>query len=283
MADLYGMAERAALFYAENPEVEAVLLGGSVSRGWQDRYSDIELLVFWKLPPSDEDRMKPIEKLEGTILDFHPHEDEEWSETYTAQGIKLEISNFLTATIRDFIYKTVQLFDTNPDTQCIAAAIRHGRALSGESVIAEMKQQLETYPDELRRAMIKANLDLGSRWHNREALLFRKDWLMLYKLLADVETKIMSLLFGLNRQYVIHPGFKWQRNSLASMPMKPENMSARMESVFLRNPQDAVRELETIVQELFDLIEKELPELDLTAARKQSQRTRPSHEGAGRD
>lgn len=283
MADLERLAEKAALIYKENPDVEAVLLGGSVSRGWQDGYSDIELLVFWKRPPADEDRMKPILKLDGKILDFHPYEDEEWSETYMADGIKLEISNFLTATVQGFIRKTVGLFDTDPDTQCIAAAIIHGKALSGERVIREMKKQLETYPDELRISMVNENIDFGSRWHNREALLFRRDWLMLYKVFADVETKIMSLLFGLNRQYVIHPSFKWQRNSLDGMRVKPKNMAERMESVFLGKPQDAVTELEKIIFDVFELIGRELPQQDLAAARKQSQRTRPSHEAAGRE
>lgn len=278
MADLARLAEKAALIYAENPAVEAVLLGGSVSRGWQDGHSDIELLVFWKRPPADEDRMEPILKLNGKILDFHPYEDEEWSETYTADGIKLEISNFLTATIHEFIHKTVELFDTDPDTQCIAAGIVHGKALSGEGLIAEMKKQLAVYPDELRQAMMVANLEFGSRWHNREALLFRKDWLMLYKVFADVETKIMSLLFGLNRQYVIHPGFKWQRNSLEGMPIKPPNMAERMESVFLGKPEDAVKELEAISRELFELIGTEIPALDLEEVKEQVQRVRPRNE-----
>ena len=36
-----------------------------------------------------------IHHIDGTILSYHPYEEEEWSETYlTKEGIKLEISNF---------------------------------------------------------------------------------------------------------------------------------------------------------------------------------------------
>lgn len=53
-----------------------MLLGVSVSRNWYDQYSDIELFVFWKEPPTDEDRKTPIVRVEGDIIDFHPCEEE---------------------------------------------------------------------------------------------------------------------------------------------------------------------------------------------------------------
>ncbi|RLQ91490.1 DUF4037 domain-containing protein [Planomicrobium sp. Y74] len=278
MADLKILAEQLARLYAENPKVDGVLLGGSVSRGWQDRYSDIELLVFWNEPPADEERKTPINKSKGTVLDFHPYEDEEWSETYITEGVKLEISNFLTATIQRSITDTVELFDTNPETQCISAAIQYGSPLTGESLINGMKRRGHDYPDGLRRAVIRANVNFGSRWSNREALLYRKDLLMLHRVMADAETKIMSILFALNRQYIVHPGFKWQRNSLEGMAIKPENIEGRMESVFLGNPQDAIKILEEIIREVFILIGKEIPDMDLSEAIIQTGRVRPRND-----
>lgn len=278
MADLQEMADQLARLYAENPKVEGVLLGGSVSRGWQDKYSDIELLVFWKEPPTDTDRKTPIMKSNGTVLDFHPYEDEEWSETYLTNGVKLEISNFLTAAIQRFITKTVDFFDTDPEIQCIAAAVNYGKALEGHELITEMKGRVQNYPDGLRKTMIEENIIFGSRWSNREALLYRKDWLMLYKVMADAETKIMSILFALNRQYIVHPGFKWQRNALDGMSVKPENIIKRMESVFIGNPKDAIRTLEAVIQEVFDLIGQELPDMNLSEAMKQTNQVRPQNE-----
>jgi tRNA nucleotidyltransferase (CCA-adding enzyme) len=54
--DLKILASEIANIYQQNPKVEAVLLGGSVSRNWHDEYSDIELFVFWKGDPTDEER-----------------------------------------------------------------------------------------------------------------------------------------------------------------------------------------------------------------------------------
>ncbi|MEQ2526351.1 DUF4037 domain-containing protein [Bacillaceae bacterium CLA-AA-H227] len=271
------LALNIAKIYELNTKVEAVLLGGSVSRNWNDRFSDIELFIFWKEPPTDEDRKNPILNLEGDIIDFHPFEDEEWSETYITEGVKLEISNFLTDTINKVINDVVLTFDTDLDKQSIVATVNNGIPLCGEMIIKRMKEIVNKYPNELSVAMITENVHLGNRWNNREALLKRKDWLMLYKVMVDVQIKIMGILFGLNRQYVHHPAFKWQSNTLKSMTITPDNIVNRLESIFLEKPSTAIRELEAIIQELFELIRCEHPQIDLSTVIEKSLFVRPKN------
>lgn len=219
--DLNNLASKAAKIYRANPKIEAVLLGGSVSRNWHDSYSDIELFIFWKEPPTEEDRKRPITRLAGEIIDFHPYEEEEWSESFITEGIKLEISNFLTQTIADIIEDVVVFFNPDVYKQCIAAAVYDGAGLSGEPLIQNLKEKVHSYPDELSIAMIKEYMFLSNTWTNRAALLHRKDWLMLYKIMADVQMNIMGMLSGLNKQYVHHPAFKWQKQTLKSMANCP--------------------------------------------------------------
>lgn len=271
-------ASEIAKIYEQNSKVEAVLLGGSVSRNWHDEYSDIELFVFWKEAPTDAERKAPILKLNGKIIDFYPYEDEEWSETYITQGVKLEISNFLTDTINKVINDVIISYDTDLDKQCIVAAVYNGIPLSGDIVINRMKEKVRHYPNELSVAMIKENIFLGNRWNNREALLKRKDWLMLYKVMIDVQTKIMGMLFGLNRQYVHHPAFKWQRHTLRSMEIAPKNITNRLENIFLGHPKDSIRELEEIIKELYEIIQREHPEIDLSLVIEKSLFLRPKNE-----
>lgn len=271
-------ASEIAKIYEQNSKVEAVLLGGSVSRNWHDEYSDIELFVFWKEAPTDAERKAPILKLNGKIIGFYPYEDEEWSETYITQGVKLEISNFLTDTINKVINDVIISYDTDLDKQCIVAAVYNGIPLSGDIVINRMKEKVRHYPNELSVAMIKENIFLGNRWNNREALLKRKDWLMLYKVMIDVQTKIMGMLFGLNRQYVHHPAFKWQRHTLRSMEIAPKNITNRLENIFLGHPKDSIRELEEIIKELYEIIQREHPEIDLSLVIEKSLFLRPKNE-----
>ncbi|MRX72117.1 DUF4037 domain-containing protein [Bacillus lacus] len=271
------LAKRAASIYQENSKVEAVLLGGSVSRNWHDSFSDIELFIFWKQPPSAQDRKAPIEKMGGKMIDFHPYEDEEWSETYLTQGVKLEISNFLTTHIHKILDDVVLSYETDLDKQCIAAAIHDGVSLSGEEVLRILKNKVSEYPKELSMAMIEENADLGNRWNNREALLKRQDWLMLYKVMVDVQTKIMGMLFGLNNQYVHHPAFKWQKQTLNSMKVVPEHAADRLHTLFSKAPDSSIKELEAFLQDLYNLISKEYPHIDLEELRKQLLFLRPKH------
>lgn len=262
--DLNIFASDIARIYERNSNVEGVLLGGSVSRNWYDKYSDIEIFVFWKRAPTDEDRLSPIRKLNGDIIDFHPYEDEEWSETYITEGVKLEISNFLTDTANKMINDVILSFDTDLDKQCIVATVHYGVSLSDDLLINNLKEKVNNYPIELSIAMIKENIHLGNRWNNREALLNRKDWLMLYKIMVAVQTNIMGMLFGLNRLYVHHPAFKWQKQTLESMAITPENIVNRLDSIFLNNPTISIRELEIIIQEVYELIKQEHPQIDLS-------------------
>lgn len=93
------MARQIAPVYAANPKVVAVAVSGSVGRGWADRYSDIELDVYWHEPPADEDRQRVIRRLNGNIIGYWPLEDAEWSEDYYVQGVQLDLSHFLVETI----------------------------------------------------------------------------------------------------------------------------------------------------------------------------------------
>jgi len=273
--ELKKLAVQAAEQYACIPNIEAVMLAGSVSRDWQDEFSDIELLIFWRQAPSDEERTQIINQLDGKLLEFHPYEEEEWAETYTVNGVKFEISSFLTETVRQTIHQVTQEFAINPDLQCIAAAVQHGIALYGDKTIEQLKKDVEHYPPELQVEVINHYSDFGSRWNNREALVHRKDWLMFYKVVVSVETNIMGLLFGLNRQFIPHPAFKWQRNSLALMEIKPDNCAARLESVFFQAPSEAIKELEALIEEIFGLIHQELLHIDLSDAARKAAFVRP--------
>lgn len=275
--NLQFLASNISKVYSQNPKVDAVLIGGSVSRNWNDEYSDIELFVFWKEGPTEEDRKVSINLVNGRIIDFHPYEEEEWSETYVTNGVKFEISNFLTSTIQKTINDVIVEFDTDLDKQCLVAAVYDGIPLYGEELLRKLKKKVEIYPKELSLGMIRDNIDLGNRWNNREALLKREDWLMLYKVIVSVQTNLMGILFGLNKLYVHHPAFKWQKHSLEAMKIVPRNIFNRFTSILLNHPNESVSELEDIIKEIYELIKTEYPSLDLSEAFDKSLFLRPKN------
>lgn len=256
--------------YKQNPKVEAILLAGSVLRNWQDENSDIELHILWSAPPEDEDREGPIKNVGGTILAYHPYEEEEWLESYVTQdGIKLEISNFLTVTVEHFISDVVDKYEIDYEKQCIVASVQDGVSLHGQETIRKLKDRIVEYPLELSKQMITENLLLSNRWNNREALLTRKDWLMLYDVICEVQKNIFGVLFGLNKMYVHHPAFKWMPYNIERMTIKPENLYERMTNILIGNPENSIKDLESLIEEVLILAEKQIPELDLLEQKKQ--------------
>jgi hypothetical protein len=267
-----------ASIYQKNEKVKGILLAGSVSRGWEDKHSDIELHILWSEPPTDSERMYPIEMVNGRVIDFYPYEDEEWSETYlTEENIKLEISNFLLKTVENCIKEVVHQNETDYDKQCILASVFYGRSLYGESVIFDLKQKTEGYPSSLSEKMIIENLELGSRWNNRNALLDREDWLMLYEVICSVEKKLLGVLFGLNRLYVHHPAFKWMHHAIDMMKIKPDNLDKRFSQILAGDMNKSIQELELLIEEVLTLVEVHYPHINTEKYKKKASFVRPEN------
>ncbi|RXY99690.1 DUF4037 domain-containing protein [Fictibacillus sp. S7] len=278
MLSLTNRADKMAEIYQKNENIAGVLLAGSVSRGWDDSHSDIELHILWKKPPRDRDRLQPIEKVNGEIIDFHPYEEEEWAETYIVDGVKFEISSFLVSTIQEVLQQVVQQANTNYDFQCLAASLKDGKILfEEERTLSALKEEVTAYPAALAENMIIENLELGSRWNNRKALLARKDWLMYYDLMTAVQKRMLGILFGLNGMYVHHPAFKWLKQSTDEMKIVPDQLYERFTSVLTDSPEESISTLEGVVGEVYALVETHCPHLPVTEGRKQAAFTRPVH------
>src|SRR5260221_14744081 len=61
----HALAQQLAPHYSANPKVAAIAVLGSVTLGWADRYSDIDLGVLWAAPPTEQERRDVIEQVEG--------------------------------------------------------------------------------------------------------------------------------------------------------------------------------------------------------------------------
>lgn len=260
--NLKDKARKMATIYKENKKVQAVLLAGSVSRGWEDKHSDIELNIFWSEPPTDDDRMFPIRAVDGSIIEFHPFEEEEWAESYlTPQNVKFEISSFLATTANTWIKEVVKEFEVDYGKQCMASSLFYGVSLYGDRVISEMKKEVEVYPDQLAQNMIEENLALWSRWNNRYALLDRNEWIMLYDLMVGVQKKLLGTLFGMNKLYIHHPSFKWMHKYSEIFTIKPVYLDERLSRILIQDVHESIKELELLIREVFNLVEKHYPNL----------------------
>ncbi|MCF6410828.1 cytoplasmic protein [Pseudalkalibacillus salsuginis] len=277
--NLLEQAKKMSMIYKSNPKLDVIFVGGSVSRGWDDRFSDIELFLIWDEPPDDEDRMDPIKAVNGTILDFHPYEEGEWSETYLADGTKFEISSFLTSTIEAYI-QSMTKGDISLDKQCLIGAFADGLPLKGERQFGNHAESLFPYPKILKDNLILHFFNFDGRWQNREALIHRRDSLFLHSLLVEVSQKLIITLSAVNDMYIHHPGLKWLRETCERMGARPDHLTERIHRLLTyTDPARSVEELEGLIAETGQLLQDRLPHLDLTDQLERAKAVRPGVKG----
>ena len=139
------IARRAAAAYIVNPAVAAVLLAGSVARGLADDLSDIELDVYWRRPPSDDERIATVEGA-GWERVYAEEDEHEWADGYRIDGVKLDAGNFLTSTIDDYLTAALDCADTEPELQVRITALLHGEAQHGAPLIDAWRERLRGLP-----------------------------------------------------------------------------------------------------------------------------------------
>jgi hypothetical protein len=260
------LAHKIAPAYAANPKVAVVVLAGSVGRGTADRFSDIEIDVFWNTAPTDDERHALIAAVDGDIYNVYPFEDDEWSETFFVEGIKVDTSQFLVETMDRYLDGAVERADISVDPQLVIAAIQHGQPLHGHTLVERWRARAAAYPDTLVQAMVTHYLNFAPRFFT-EMFAARNDLLILHRALVEIEHRILGVLMGLNRLYIAHPSFKWMDWQIAQMPIAPPDLAQRLKRILSAEPQAAARQIDQLIEEVFDLVEQQLPGFDTAAAR----------------
>ena len=259
------LAERAAAAYIANPHVAAVLVAGSVARGLADDHSDIELDVYWATAPAEEERTAAVEGA-GWERVYAVVDEDEWADGYMIDGVKIDTSGFLTATIEGHLDAALDRGDVEPERQVRITALLDGRALHGRPIIDAWRSRCRDYPMTLALAMVEAGLELRPR-ERLEMLAARDDVFLLHRDIVDNVQGILDALFGLNRVYVPHPFHKWLDWEGTLLKVAPTELVVRIRRLLVAPPHAAVKDLCALTVETFDLAEMLLPRADITAAR----------------
>lgn len=85
----YALAQQIAAYARANPNVAAVLVEGSVAKDDADRFSDLDLAVFWTRPPSARERsgIVPGAKKYPRRLSPSHREAGDWAERSIRDGV----------------------------------------------------------------------------------------------------------------------------------------------------------------------------------------------------
>jgi len=265
-----------APIYAANPHVAAVLLGGSTARGHADRYSDIELGVFWHQPPTDAERQAAASAIRGDLVQLYPYDsaEEVWCDDYLLgrahpdqpkSGVLLEVVHYTT----DFLSRTfdavLQNYDRDPLKQNLIAGVADGVPLHNAALVQHWKDRAAIYPEGLALVVVNRQIMIDHFWRWEMWLARGGNLLMLYQAFTQIQQQLLHVLLGLNRVYYF--GFKWIEIVSERLAQKPPELVQRLRQVYQLAPAEGARELAALVDETYDLVEHTLPQIDIARMR----------------
>jgi len=260
---------------AQNPKVQAIVLGGSASRGSADSYSDIEIGVFWAEAPTEADRLAPIEPAGGIFWELDPYNSEEhtWMEEWGLGGVKMDMRNLTVEEFENTLRDVLDHADVTPFKQMRISAIQHAIPLYNAELLERWQAKIAVYPRALALAMVQQHVRLDSWCWWVEMLAKRDDFTLVYFALSEATEKLLSILMGLNGIY--YPGLKWMYRLIAELTRAPQNLGERIREVFKADPLSAMAILRDLMLETYALINAHMPEVDTTEARLEFLKQRP--------
>ncbi len=271
------LAHQLASNYRANPKVAAVIVEGSVARGHADRFSDIDLAVFWEAAPKEKERRDIINRARGRHVQLVPSTEDEacWSDIYEVDGDIIDVRHVDVEVTRRILADVLERYDPSLSKQQHLATLLSALPLAdSSSLLTHWQQQAKVYPRELSMAMVRAYLLFRPAWE-QEKLAERSDLLALYESFCTVEKHMLLVLMGLNRIY--YPGWQWVDRLMEQMPLAPVKFASRFKQVFgivSIDPLAGVYQLHELVEETFSLVETHLSELDTAQARARFQERR---------
>ena len=270
------LARRVATAYSANPKVAAAIVGGSVARGHADRYSDIEVGIFWRQPPTDDDRRAAAEATGGDVHYLYPYDPDEqvWFDSLflghltpgqRATGLEVEVPHYTTDFVERVLDDVLERYDPSELKQNLLAVLPVAIPVHGQALIEAWRLRAANYPRGLALAVVKKYAQIEFFWRTEMFLERGNNLMLLYDTLAQVSKSLLHLLLALNRIY--YSGFKWIHLQIRQMQVTPPDFERRLTKVFQSEPLTAIRELPVLVEETYTLIEKAMPEVDVERLR----------------
>lgn len=259
-----GRARLFAQAYADDPAVEAVLLGGSVGAGHADRYSDLELGVFRRQPPAEAARRAPIDGTGGVVVRLFDAEDGCWLDEWRADGLTVETVHVTVAGAEENLDAVLERHDPEPALQGLPAALTVGVPLHGEHLLDSWRQRAATYPDGLVHAVVSRQAQIDHFWRF-EMFRERRNPVLAARALVDVHERVLMTLLALSRVY--DAGLKSLDAVTERLTVAPPRLAERIREAYVAPPELADAILRPLVEETYDLVERHAPGVAVTRLR----------------
>ena len=243
----------------EGPELVAMAVGGSVSRGQADAFSDLELLCFWDVFPDVDTRQKLVDSIQADLI--FPIDDDQNEDNLILKDIQIDILHNTVDYYDNMIEDAWEFHLADYQTLGFLDTITYAYPLFGEDILNTWKEKTETYPRELAINVIFDNL---VKLHNGNIELYiqRDNPTEYYAQMVTIQRKLFNILSAINKTYA--GGYKWMYPELEAMTIAPVNVALRFKEMFSINKFEAVEDLYALVFETLILVKQQFPEVDFS-------------------
>lgn len=241
----------------ERDGLRAVVVGGSVARGYSDPYSDLELLLFWDAPPDSAAWRAIMADLDA---DFRlPEAYRSNDSALLIRGVPVDLWPLTVSGEEAVLDRVFDGYSIALEDSSMVDTLRTCLPLSGEGLIGRWQARTERYPDALALAFLRAYLP---HFHLRQLHLaaHRDNPTAFYHTLTDVQCSLFIVLLALNRTHF--PTFKWIYQRFAELPLAPAQIAPRLRQMFHEPPPRAAEQLHALLSETLALVEEHYPQLD---------------------
>jgi hypothetical protein len=275
-AYLIDLAKRNLQPYLSLPHLRAALITGSAALGLSDRYSDIDMMIYYDTLPGDDELTAARLRNGGEeIWRVDNRTEGELMESYRVHGVECQIAHTtIGAWERDMAIVLEQHDVSTPLHKALSGTLE-GIALHGAELIAAWQARIADYPPALAQAMVEQHLQFFPLWNLQEQLAARDAVLWHYQILTEAAYNLLAILAGLNRLYFTSFQFKRLHHFAAQLAIQPAEFAARLDRLFSAPPAEAALELKALIAETLELVAQHMPQVEVAGVMQRLERSRP--------
>ncbi len=256
--------------YAALPGAACGMITGSSAEGHADRYSDLDMTVYYDVLPPEAELRRVREALSDGVLLWlmGAYADGEFAEAFRVRGIEVQIGHSTVARWEETIAAVLAGEEPGSPVHKAMSGTLIAMPVFGAERLAAWQAQIRTYPDVLRLAMVTHHLKFFRVWALVGRLETRDAGLWFRQMLVESSFNLLGVAAGLSRRYFTSFQFKRSRAFIATLDIAPPDLADRLEHLWTVPASEAAQTLHGLVSETVALVERELPDVDTAAARK---------------
>jgi hypothetical protein len=267
------LARQLAARISAFPGVRAIVVGGSVARGYADEYSDLEMPILWETMPGDDTRQAIVAALRAEFL--YGYDGPSLEDQLLVSGFQVDLWHNTVAAEEVVMDDVLCRYSTDLGDSNFMDTIRACTPLYGEEIIRRWKARAQDYPDELAMRAIREYLP-AFQTSQVAITAQRANPTEFYAGLCRLQQAIFLVLLALNRAYF--PTFKWMVRVLESLPLQPRDTAQRFRRAFEVPYAEAVAGTAQLLDETLVLVEQHFPQIDTAGARRRLAYVRAAYE-----